>query len=141
MVAVGMGWFGCRRCRSHDFTEPAEERALEAAKALLKMGADVNEANATGWTPLHAAAFAGANKLVEFLVENGAKLDVQNGCGQTPLSLAMGRDFRGLLDPFDPHLETAELLRTLGARTTPLSGPVGHCVKGRFNLEFTLPKK
>ena len=141
MVAVGMGWFGCRRCRSHDFTEPAEERALEAAKALLKMGADVNEANATGWTPLHAAAFAGANKLVEFLVENGAKLDVQNGCGQTPLSLAMGRDFRGLLDPFDPHLETAELLRTLGARTTPLSGPVGHCVKGRFNLEFTLQKK
>ena len=141
MVAVGMGWFGCRRCRSHDFTEPAEERALEAAKALMKMGADVNEANATGWTPLHAAAFAGANKLVEFLVDNGAKVDVQNGCGQTPLSLAMGRDFRGLLDPFDPHEETAELLRKLGAGTTPLSGPVGRCVLGRFNLEFTKQKK
>ena len=141
MVAVGMGWFGCRRCRSHDFTEPAETRALEAAKVLVNLGADVNEANATGWTPLHAAAFAGANRLVEFLVENGAKLDVQNGCGQTPLSLAMGRDFTGLLDPFDPHLETAELLRELGAGTTPLSGPVGHCVKGRFNLEFTKQKK
>ena len=141
MVAVGMGWFGCRRCRSHDFTKPAEQRALEAAKVLVALGADVNQVNATGWTPLHAAAFAGANTLVEFLVENGAELDVQNGCGQTPLSLAMGRDFRGLLDPFDPHLETAELLRKLGAGTTPLSGPVGHCVKGRFNLEFTKQKK
>jgi ankyrin repeat protein len=140
MVAVGMGWFGCRRCRAHDFTAAAEERAIEAAKILLNMGADVNEANATGWTPLHAAGFAGANKLVQFLVENGAKVDVQNGCGQTPLSLAMGRDFRGLLDPFDPHEDTAELLRKLGAGTTPLSGPVGRCVKGRFNLEFTRQK-
>ncbi len=35
----------------------------------------------------------------------------------------------------------AELLRELGAGTTPLSGPVGHCVKGRFNLEFTKQKK
>ncbi len=141
MVAVGMGSFGCRRCRSHEFTTAAEERALEAARILVKMGADVNEANATGWTPVHAAAFAGANQLVEFLVENGARLDVQNGCGQTPLSLAMGRDFRGLLDPFDPHEDTAELLRKLGAGTIPLSGPVGRCVKGRFNLEFTKQKK
>ena len=140
MVAVGMGSFGCRRCRSREFTEAAEERALEAAKALLNLGADINEANATGWTPMHAAAYSGANSLVEFLVENGAKINVQNGCGQTPLSLAEGKSARGLVQKLKPHESTVELLRNLGAGTTPLSGPVGRCVLGRANLEETKDK-
>ena len=129
MVTVGMG-------RNDDFTEAAEERALESAQVLLNLGADVNAATETGWTPLHAAAFVGADTLVEFLVENGAKLDVQNGCGQTPLSLAAGTDSKGLLQRASAHDSTAELLRKLGAGTTPLSGPVGQCVLGRFGLDY-----
>ena len=133
MVAVGMG-------RRDDFSTQAEQRALEAAQVLVGLGADVNEATATGWTALHAAAFAGANSLVEFLVEQGAKIDVQNGCGQTPLSLAEGTDARGLLQRVTPHENTGQLLRKLGAGTTPLSGPVGRCVKGRFGLEYATVK-
>ena len=133
MVAVGMG-------RRDDFSVQAEQRALEAATVLVGLGADVNAATATGWTALHAAAFAGANTLVEFLVEQGAKIEVQNGCGQTPLSLAAGTDARGLLQRVTPHEETAQLLRELGAGTTPLSGPVGRCVKGRFGLEYATVK-
>ena len=135
MVAVGMGSFGCRRCRAREFTEAAEQRAIEAARVLLELGADINEANATGWTPLHAAAYAGANSLVEFLVESGATVNVQNGCGQTPLSLAEGKSARGLVQKLEPHQSTAELLRQLGAGTTPLSGPVGRCVLGRADLD------
>ncbi len=135
MVAVGMGSFGCRRCRAREFTEAAEKRAVEAARVLLRLGADINEANATGWTPMHAAAYAGANSLVEFLVENGARVNVQNGCGQTPLSLAEGKSARGLVQKLAPHENTAELLRKLGAGTTPLPGPVGQCVLGRADLD------
>ena len=142
MVAVGMGSFGCRRCRAREFTQEAEERAVEAVKVLLNMGADINEANATGWTPLHAAAYAGANRLVEFLVENGAKVDVQNGCGQTPVSLAEGTSARGLVQRVKTHDSTVELLQKLGAGTTPLSGPVGRCVLGRADLDYaTKPPK
>ena len=61
-----------------------------------KMGADVNVANANGRNPLHAAGVAGANKLVPFLLENGTRVDVQDRCGQTPSSLAQGKDLCGV---------------------------------------------
>ena len=141
MVAAGMGSFGCRRCRARNFTEAAEERAIETVKVLMKLGGDITEASPTGWTPLHAAAYAGANRLVVFLVENGAKVDVQTGCGQTPLSLTSGTDGRGLLTEMVSQESTGELLRKLGAGTTPLSGPVGRCVKGTFGLEGQNVKK
>ena len=133
MVAVGMG-------RENDLGREGERRALEAAKVLVELGADVNQATDTGWTPLHAAAFLGANQIIQFLVDKGAKLDVQNGCGQTPLSLAEGTDARGLLQRVTPHKSTADLLHKLGAGTPPLSGPVGRCVEGRFGLEYAVVK-
>ena len=129
MVAAGMG-------RHDDFAPDEEKKALEALKALVDMGADVNAATETGWTALHAAAFGGANSLIEYLVSKGAKLNVQNGCGQTPLSLAEGTSARGLLERVTPHKSTGELLRKLGAGTGPVSAPVGKCIEGRFGLEY-----
>ncbi len=87
-------------------------------------------------TELDRTTEAGAGRLAVHPPESA---DQQ--AGLQPLSLTMGRDFRGLLDPFDSHLETAELLRELCAGATSLSGPVGRCVKGRFNLEFSKQKK
>jgi ankyrin repeat protein len=131
MLAVGMG-------RQDDMAREEERKALEAVKILVELGADVNAATETGWTPLHAAAFIGANTLIEFLVEKGASVNVQNGCGQTPVSLAEGSDARGLLQRVTPHDKTAELLRKLGAGKTPPPGPVGRCVEGRFGLEYAV---
>lgn len=128
MVAVGLG-------KKNDFTPSEEASALEAAKRLVALGADVNEATATGWTALHAAAFVGANSLVKFLVENGAKVNVQTGCGRTPLSLAVGKSVVGLLDRAVPHESTAELLMSLGADDAKASAPAGQCVLGRGGLE------
>jgi len=133
MVAVGMG-------RQDDFGKEAEQKALEAAKVLVELGADVNEATETGWTSLHAAAFLGANSLIEFLVSKGANPNVRNGCGQTPLSLAEGTDARGLLQRVTPHPKTAQLLRSLGAGSGPVSGPVGKCIEGRFGLDYATVK-
>lgn len=133
MVAVGMG-------RQDDFGRDAERRALEASRVLVELGADVNGATETGWTPLHAVAFLGANTLLEFLAEKGANVNVKNGCGQTPLSLAEGTDARGLLQRVTPHPQTAQLLRKLGAGSGPVSGPVGRCVEGRFGLDYATVK-
>ncbi len=129
LVAAGMG-------RSKKRTENEERETLEAVKLALALGADVNSATATGWTALHAAAFTGADTIVQFLVDTGAKMDVQNGCGQTPLSLADGSDPRGLLERPEARESTTELLRSLGAGATPLSGPVGTCVEGRYFVEY-----
>jgi len=131
MVAVGLG-------KKNDFTPTEEAKALEAAQRLVALGADVNEATATGWTALHAAAFVGANSLVKYLVDKGARINAQNGCGRTPLSLAEGFSVVGLLDRTVPHASTAEMLKSLGANDAKASAPVGKCILGRGGLEVDI---
>lgn len=131
MVAVGLG-------KKNDFTPIEEKSALDSAKRLVALGADVNEATVTGWTALHAASFVGANSLVSYLVEQGAKVNVQNGCGRTPLSLAEGLSVVGLLDRTVPHESTASLLKSVGANDSNAGVPIGQCVLGRGGLEVDI---
>ena len=50
---------------------------LEAVKLLVEeLGADVNFVADTGETAMHAAAYRGANSVVQYLFDKGAKLDV-----------------------------------------------------------------
>jgi ankyrin repeat protein len=96
---------------------PAEEKnALEAAKLVLDLGADVNAANEAGQTSLHAAAAIGANGVVRFLVERGARLDAKTRQGRTPVDEAL----RGVPNvdgaPGEGHEDTAALLRELMAQ-------------------------
>ena len=129
MVASGMG-------RNNDYSPDEEVKALDVVQRLIDFGADVNERNDVGWSALHAAAFLGADKIVSFLVENGAEIEAQNGCGLTPLSLAVGRNQKGLIRRTVPHVTTANLLLELGAGDKKPSDPVGQCVLGRGGLEF-----
>ena len=131
MVAIGLG-------RKSDFSPDEEARAIQAAETLIARGADVNEATATGWTPMHAAAYIGAEAMIEFLVANGADVNVMTGCGQTPMSLALGTSVAGLLDRTVPQVETAELLLELGANNVSADSAVGDCVLGRGGLEADL---
>jgi uncharacterized protein len=96
---------------------PAEEKnALAVAALCLDLGADVNAANEAGQTALHAAAAIGANGVVRFLVERGARLDVRTKQGRTPLDEAL----RGVLNidgaPGEPHEDTATILKDLMAQ-------------------------
>jgi ankyrin repeat protein len=129
MVAAGMG-------RNNDYSPDEEEKALSVVKRLLDFGADVNEQNDVGWSALHAASFLGADKIVAYLVEHGGDIEAQNGCGQTPLSLAVGRNQKGLIRRTVPHMTTANLLMDLGAAEREPSPLVGQCVLGRGGLEF-----
>jgi len=128
MVAIGLG-------RKSDMSPDEERRAIQAAEKLIARGADVNAATATGWTPMHAAAYIGAESLIEFLAASGADVNVMTACGQTPMSLALGTSVAGLLDRTVPQVETAELLLELGAGNVPADKAVGQCVLGRGGLE------
>jgi ankyrin repeat protein len=68
------------------------DEALEAVKVALELGADVNEANKQGDAPLHGAAWRGANDIVQLLVDWGAKIDLKNKSGMTPLMIANGEE-------------------------------------------------
>ena len=95
---------------------PADEesRALEAVKLTVELGGDVNAANAAGDTPLHGAASRGFNTVVEFLAQRGAKLDVKNKRGQTPLAMTAGQQLA--FEDSQAYKSTADLLRKLGAK-------------------------
>jgi ankyrin repeat protein len=92
-------------------TKGTEAEALEALKVCIERGMDVNQATSKGETALHGAASRGADTIVKYLVEHGAKLDARTGRGFTPLDVAMGKDSFGL--PV-PHDSTVEVIRSLG---------------------------
>eukprot|EP00478_Filoreta_tenera_P006659 GABV01008591.1.p1 GENE.GABV01008591.1~~GABV01008591.1.p1 ORF type:complete len:372 (+),score=102.84 GABV01008591.1:168-1283(+) len=58
------------------------------AVALIQMGADVNQTDGFGDTPLHDAARKGLEKVVEELLKRGVSVTIRNNRGDTPQSLA-----------------------------------------------------
>jgi ankyrin repeat protein len=94
MVASGVGW-------AEGFTfQYSEDETLELVKLFLQAGSPINAANADGITALHGAAYKGADKVVQLLVDNGADLSAKDrgadyGFGvstvrMTPLNWAEG---------------------------------------------------
>src|SRR6185369_2307636 len=49
--------------------------SLDAIKLLVEHGVDVNAFNTSGQTILHNAAGRGANPIIQYLAEKGARLD------------------------------------------------------------------
>jgi uncharacterized protein len=84
MAAAGVNW-----TVSQTFDEgPAA--LLEAAKLAQSLGNDVNATNDMGVQAIHGAANRGSDDIIRFLVEKGARLDVADKQGRTPLVWAKG---------------------------------------------------
>jgi ankyrin repeat protein len=105
MVAAGLG-------RIVGETRIAESSALEAVKLAVELGADVNANDQAGETAVHGTAYVGADSILQFLVDKGARVNVRNKKGQTPLTIAQGIFQSGAVVV---HKSTVELLRKLGA--------------------------
>ena len=113
MAAAGIAW-------AANQDKASEADALEAVKLLVEeYGLDVNFVADTGETAMHAAAYRGANSIVQYLFDRGAKLDVSDLSGRTPLKIAMGVEYG---NSFATHPHTEELLRKLGAKEIPCPG-------------------
>jgi len=109
MLAAGLG-------RNLSYTMMTPERELAACKMLLDLGADVNAVNDAGNTALHAAAHMRDEPLIQLLVDHGAKLNVKNRDGETPLAIAH-RSVQLFGKPLiEEHTSAGDLLRKLGAQ-------------------------
>jgi uncharacterized protein len=94
----------------------SEQETITAVRLLTDAGANVNAVPKSGETALHSAALRGWNDLVKVLVADGAQLDVPARTSLTPIDFAMARYQPGFLEPKpSPHVETAALLKQLGA--------------------------
>ena len=113
MAAAGIGW-------ASNQDRATEAQVLEAVKFLVNdLGFDVNDLNDYRESAMHAAAYRGANTVVQFLFDKGAKLDVVAKDGRTPLKVADGVEYG---NSFAAQPQTAELLRKLGAKDIPCPG-------------------
>ena len=107
MVAAGVGiWAPGENPGTHEEALAAVKLALEAA------GGGVNDVNKNGETALHGAVYrGGAIPVIQFLADNGAKLDVVNKKGWTPLTAADGVEYTP--NVLKRYPEAAALLRKL----------------------------
>ena len=59
-------------------------------KLCYDLGLDVNAVNSMGLTAVHGAANRGSDDIIRFLASKGAKLDVKDKEGRTPMVWAEG---------------------------------------------------
>jgi ankyrin repeat protein len=110
-----------------DWTDAEKKKLFEITKLLVGLGTDVNSAGEHGWTALHGAAYKGVDSVVQFLVEKGAKTEVFDEYGQTPLSIANAVITVGSKDAYYQssrvvRKSTSDLLLKLGAKPLAESG-------------------
>ena len=109
LVAAGIGFL-----EGQVLAEEAD--AFEAVRMLVAFGESVTQTNDMDETALHGAAYRGANSIVRYLVERGARLDAADDKGLLPVTVADGFR-RG--DGFRAHDHTAALLRELMGPDAP----------------------
>ncbi len=94
----------------------------QEVQQLIDNGANVNAAGAHDYAPLHWAAACGNADIVRMLLAAGAKPDVQNNDGHTPLQLCF-------ISPFHINSECVALLLEAGSNPN---------VKARDNDELLI---
>jgi ankyrin repeat protein len=110
-----------------DWTEDEKRNLFNITTLLVGLGSDINSAGEHGWTALHGAAYKGVDGVVRFLVEHGARMEVFDEYGQTPLSIANAVITVGSKDAYYQssrvvRKSTSDLLLKLGARPLSQSG-------------------
>ena len=115
MAAAGVGiWAPGENPGSH-------EEALAAVKLAFEAGSnDVNAIDKEGETALHGAVYrGGAIPVMQFLIDQGSRLDVVNKKGWTPLTAADGVEYTPAVLKRYPDA-AALLRRTMRARGMPV---------------------
>jgi len=92
--------------------DAARDGDIDQVQLLLSKGANVNEKNRMGWTPLHTAIQNRRQALIEPLIAKGADINATNNRGQTPLLAAVNIGQK----------DTVELLIAKGADVNVMAG-------------------
>jgi ankyrin repeat protein len=131
LAASGMGSVDADT-RGDYTTSDVQDRVIAALDLMLQHGGPINgKAGQFAQVPLHGAAFWGWNKVVEYLLQKSAEINLPDSRGYTAVDYAMGRaggNSRGG-QRIDVHKDTADLLMSKGGvagtpRTEPRTAPV-----------------
>ncbi len=89
MAASGINWIP-----GADLQPRSEADYVEAVKLCLERGAAVNATNSLGLAAMHGAANRGWVSVIQILADHGAKLDVKDNDGRTPMTSPKGSSSR-----------------------------------------------
>jgi ankyrin repeat protein len=120
LAASGMGSTDADT-RGYFTASDVQDRAIAALDLMFRYGGPglglVNgKAGQFAQVPLHGAAFWGWNRVVEYLLQKGAEINLADSRGYTAVDYAMGRaggNSRGG-QRIDVHKDTADLLMSKG---------------------------
>ena len=104
-VGYGQGFAGNSHRHVPDGWMPTMRFLVE------ELGADVNQRDHNGYTPVHHAAARGDNEMILYLVAQGAAVTAVARSGQTTVDMA-----NGPVQRIQPFPETVALLERLGAK-------------------------
>jgi ankyrin repeat protein len=114
MAAAGINWIPAQT-----YTR-AEADYVEAVKLCLERGAPVNAVNSLGLAAIHGAANRGWVPVIQILADHGAKLDVKDNAGRTPMTFAEGI-FLAIRPPVAKPEAMALLKKLMESRATDVA--------------------
>jgi ankyrin repeat protein len=123
MAATGLG------TRSPGEDAGTEAEVLEAVKLALDLGNDPNAVDSNGETAMHGAAYKNLPAVVQFLADNGAKIEVWNKTNKTPLWIADGHRFGN----FKPSPDTIAVFRRI---MTAAGASIAGIPAGGKNIDY-----
>jgi ankyrin repeat protein len=115
MAAAGVNWV------VDQTYDEGPAALLEAVKLCVELGLDVNAVNSMGLTAVHGAANRGSDEIIKYLVSLGARLDVKDKEGRTPLTWAEGVFLA--THPARPKANSIALIKQLMAAAPPAGQP------------------
>jgi ankyrin repeat protein len=101
--------FGANRSPAFDSDPLIQDKAIESIEILLAAGADINAAvsdtqsrtariarpsqfsNALGQTAIYRPVMRGWDHVVQFMIDRGARVDIVDANGHSPLDMALGK--------------------------------------------------
>jgi len=78
--------------------EQLKESRSNIIKLLLRYNSDINAIDKNGDTPLHLAAYMGADDIVDLLIKSGADLNIINNSGKTPSEYTSNKDVQEIFN-------------------------------------------
>lgn len=114
ILTLGFALAGASTAQA-SLSKAAKKGDLVEVEALIAAGADLDEPDFRGNTPVYQAASKGHADVVEALAQAGADVEVENGFGSTPLHVAS----------HGGHVEVIRVLVTYGANIDAVNAPRG----------------
>jgi quinoprotein dehydrogenase-associated probable ABC transporter substrate-binding protein len=115
------GWLADGADITQELSNALIANDLDRVKFLVGKGADVNQPDNQGWTPLISAARQRHDDMIKLLIELGADVNLARSDGTTPLIAAASRDHVPSIKVLLEHGADIEKPGPQGFRALPLA--------------------